>query len=588
MSYVFDGVAPGCASKHCTSYHPTSTASAEPMSQICRSLSLSAENAAFDKFREIFGPPIDLWLFDGQHWQQVLVDQRSVHEEGNLRPPTDWRCGWTDQPVAHELESGLLLVGMPLNSSFGGHTDDVGALVVWGTVEASAPQLAAALVRMSHRRESAEAAAREMQGGVEPHLEQICRDFEELTWLRELQEHLFESSVDDSLATVGGRILPDLRQLIAAECIALVMADASESGGGVCWCGPPRLAAAACRKLVAYLHSRSESNRPVIVNHLDRLEIDADFVGVLSCVQLPIVHGDINYGWLVAFNRSAEHSRHKALEKSAFADAVQNEFGTGDAGLLFSAAATLASHARNSELFRETERLLIGIIRAMINALDAKDRYTCGHSDRVAITARRIGQQLGLKPRECELLYMSGLLHDIGKIGIPDYVLQKPDRLTPEEFAIIAQHPSIGHAILSHLPQLSSVLPGVLYHHEHLDGRGYPEGRKGDDIPLFGRILAVADAYDAMTTCRPYRTAMPTEKAQAILRNGSGTQWDPAIVEAFFAVLPTLDSNAVHNLENLRSMYESVDKAGLASLGERTEVNRRLIGQWSSGLASKP
>jgi HD-GYP domain-containing protein (c-di-GMP phosphodiesterase class II) len=129
---------------------------------------------------------------------------------------------------------------------------------------------------------------------------------------------------------------------------------------------------------------------------------------------------------------------------------------------------------------------------------------------------------------------MAGLLHDIGKIGVPDYVLGKPDRLTDEEFAQIKRHPEIGCAILKHLKQLHFVLPGVLHHHESFDGRGYPHGLAGDSIPLLGRIIAVADAYDAMTSDRPYRSGMPTEKAEAILRSGAGKQWDPRMIEAFF------------------------------------------------------
>jgi HD-GYP domain-containing protein (c-di-GMP phosphodiesterase class II) len=197
-------------------------------------------------------------------------------------------------------------------------------------------------------------------------------------------------------------------------------------------------------------------------------------------------------------------------------------------------AIVLAAHGRNCGLFHEKELLLRGVIRSMINAIDAKDSYTCGHSDRVAEYARLIARELSLDLNQCEQIYMTGLLHDVGKIGVPDEVLNKPGQLTDSEFELIKQHPVIGFEILKHLENLDYVLPGVLHHHEAIDGSGYPHGLQGSEIPLEARILAVADAYDAMTSDRPYRRGMPGEKAEAILRNGAGRQWDPDCVDAFF------------------------------------------------------
>ncbi len=141
---------------------------------------------------------------------------------------------------------------------------------------------------------------------------------------------------------------------------------------------------------------------------------------------------------------------------------------------------------------------------------------------------------MNLPPADVEAIHISGLLHDIGKIGIPDHVLLKPGRLSPEEFEIIKRHPSIGYNILSQISVLSSVLPGVLYHHESVDGRGYPHGLKGAGIPLMARILAVSDAFDAMTSTRSYRPKMPMKKACGILKENAGIQWDAEVVEAFF------------------------------------------------------
>ncbi|MCA9072441.1 MAG: HD domain-containing protein, partial [Planctomycetaceae bacterium] len=130
--------------------------------------------------------------------------------------------------------------------------------------------------------------------------------------------------------------------------------------------------------------------------------------------------------------------------------------------------------------------------------------------------------------------YISGLLHDIGKIGVPDQILLKADRLTKDEFDVIKQHPTIGYEILRQIDALAPMMPGVLHHHEAVDGSGYPHGLVGEEIPLMARILAVSDAWDAMTSTRSYRAKMPEERATRILRENAGTQWDTDVVEAFF------------------------------------------------------
>ena len=201
------------------------------------------------------------------------------------------------------------------------------------------------------------------------------------------------------------------------------------------------------------------------------------------------------------------------------------------------AANLLASHAKNVQFLDAQDALLIGIIRSIVNAIDAKDPYTCGHSDRVANIAKAIAQRVGVDSFECERIYMAGLLHDVGKIGIPDAILSKPGKLTDEEYDIVKKHPEIGYTILKNLGQLQYVLPGVLHHHEAIDGSGYPAGLKGEMIPLVGRILAVADAYDAMTSTRPYRDGMPSEKAESILREGAGKTWDAKFVQGLFDCL---------------------------------------------------
>lgn len=245
-----------------------------------------------------------------------------------------------------------------------------------------------------------------------------------------------------------------------------------------------------------------------------------------------VAKGDRVYGWLIAANKIESATPLSPSGDSEY-DLGYSRFGTFEAGLLTTAANILASQASNSELFAAQEELTKGLVLAIINAIDAKDGYTAGHSERVASFAQCVAARMGLPKRECDRIHMAGLLHDVGKIGIPDSVLKKPGKLTDEEFAIIKKHPTIGHSILKHLANIEYVLPGVLLHHEAFDGSGYPEGRKGEEIPPMARILAVCDAFDAMTSTRPYRTALPLEKAMSILQAESRKTWDAEIVQTF-------------------------------------------------------
>ncbi|PWK16029.1 HD-GYP domain-containing protein [Tumebacillus permanentifrigoris] len=184
-------------------------------------------------------------------------------------------------------------------------------------------------------------------------------------------------------------------------------------------------------------------------------------------------------------------------------------------------------------------QLLESYFSTLAATLDARDPYTAGHSTRVAKYSVQIGRTYGLPPEQLDLLNKSALLHDIGKIGIRDNVLLKEGKLTDEEFAQIKLHPVLGEAILLQIQPaeaMAPLLPGVRSHHERYDGRGYPDGLVGENIPLFGRIMAVADAFDAMTSDRPYRQGMAIEKALAILADGKGTQWDPQFAQLFIDI----------------------------------------------------
>jgi len=175
-------------------------------------------------------------------------------------------------------------------------------------------------------------------------------------------------------------------------------------------------------------------------------------------------------------------------------------------------------------------------VRALVSSVDAKDPYTCGHSERVALLARRLASELGLGAEEIERVYLGGLLHDIGKIGTPENILRKEGRLEDEEFRIIKQHPEVGYNILSGVHKLGLIREVVLSHHERIDGRGYPRGLKGDEIPLPARIAGMADAFDAMTSDRPYRARMPMEKVRSEIERGIGAQFDERAARALLAM----------------------------------------------------
>ncbi|HEX5137564.1 MAG TPA: HD domain-containing phosphohydrolase [Planctomycetota bacterium] len=195
-----------------------------------------------------------------------------------------------------------------------------------------------------------------------------------------------------------------------------------------------------------------------------------------------------------------------------------------------------ATREENLRLRADQRRAYVGIVATLIEAVEAKDRFNKGHSRRVAELAVRFARHLALPGRELDLLETSAKLHDIGKIGVPEEILNKPGKLTDEEFDVIKAHPVIGEQIIRPLDFLADARPIVRHHHERWDGGGYPDGLKGPQIPRPAAILSVCDAFDALTSDRPYRPGMPAEEALAILGKGAGTQWDPDLVQKFEAL----------------------------------------------------
>lgn len=203
---------------------------------------------------------------------------------------------------------------------------------------------------------------------------------------------------------------------------------------------------------------------------------------------------------------------------------------------------------------KENERLFIHVVRSLAEAIEAKDTYTNGHSDRVAEYSREIAKRYGYSKKAQSDIYMMGILHDVGKIGVPDEVINKAGKLNDEEFAIIKNHPIMGAKILENIKEMPSLAIGARWHHERYGGGGYPDGLSGTEIPEEARIIAVADAYDAMSSRRSYRDVLPQEVVRKEIEKGKGTQFDPRFADIMLAMI---DEDTEYNMcENGKSEEE--------------------------------
>ncbi len=410
-----------------------------------------------------------------------------------------------------EVEALARLLGMPAERAEG-----------WAARQMHWPaeMLHRMAVQVCHRLRL-EARAAQLESQVNELSSHLAATYEEITLIYRLTQNLKLTSDDEELARMA---LSWLADVLPAEGLAMQLAPSplepipNENSRGeplLISNGNWPLDAAQFSRLVEHL-GVDATQRPVVVNRANE-QAGWPFPKVRNLILVPLAEGERLFGWLAACNH---------LDDA--------DFGTVEANLIQSVAAILGIHSGNCDLYRQQAELLAGVIRALTSAIDAKDPYTRGHSDRVARVAVRLAQELGCDAETCRTIYFSGLLHDIGKIGIDDNVLRKPGRLTEAEFEHIKTHVEIGYRILRDLRKMSHVLPVVLHHHESWDGRGYPYGLAGDNIPFLARIVAVADAYDAMASDRPYRPGMSQEKLEQVLREGAGKQWDARVVEAFF------------------------------------------------------
>jgi len=371
---------------------------------------------------------------------------------------------------------------------------------------------------------AAEAKVERLERDIESISANLATTYEEISLLYDLIRHLRISSSEDELADIA---LTWLHEYLPAESVAIQYLPVADDGSvtykartETVWFahGNSPVDSEGFSDLVRWLGLQAESE-PYVANHNVTSQHGWPFPRVREVIVTPLSEGENLFAWLVAFNHTDN-----------------GEFGTVEASLLSSLGVMLGIHSGNRELYRQQAEFLADVVRGMTSAIDAKDPYTCGHSDRVARFSVRLAKELGWHGDQLTTVYMAGLLHDIGKIGVDEKVLRKPGRLNDDEYDHVKRHPELGYKILVDIKQLSDLLPAVLHHHEQWDGFGYPHGLAAEHIPEIARIVAVADAYDAMTSDRPYRKGMPLEKVHRILRDGAGQHWDRRVIDAYFRV----------------------------------------------------
>ena len=372
---------------------------------------------------------------------------------------------------------------------------------------------------------------------LEEYTSQQKSDLVELSWFRSLAEELAFRNDATQLTSCARQALEHMKKMIGAQSLFIVLRIPSSADGSeirrLIPVGPSKLRDSDVFRLIDVAGSNAICEVYLDKNMRGLHPGEPDQTEPVAIV--PAICSHRCFGWLIAVGHDPQ-----TVENENLWESCGFHFDERAVLMMESASSVLATHAHNQHLLSEQQELLLGTVRSLVNTIDTKDRYTWGHSDRVAQLAQAIAREYGLIESECEKIYLAGLLHDIGKIGVRDEVLQKTGGLTQEEFEEIKTHPLFGFEILKHLSQLKHVLPGVLYHHESWDGTGYPHQLEAYEIPLAARILAVADAFDAMTSDRPYRRGMPFERAEQILRDGRGKQWDEEVVDAFFRILDTM------------------------------------------------
>lgn len=423
------------------------------------------------------------------------------------------------------LKGKDLLFGIPIKNG----EAVIGSLIAYSSNSRNPPQAETAMGARTHVVNDMEEFITQVAGLVEDKMatnqeveemvEELSQNFEELTlyakvanrlktitfsgsMLKELIEDLLETMRSDlAFAKLPNR--PEYNTLASTEKISDKVSDPSIFVDRLIDSIP--------------LNAPSMEDNYFIVNDSKLTPgYEAQARGPYRFLAVKMQHNDKFFGWmgLVSFNFEEIYRR-------------------SELRLLNSMAEQIAVVITNSDLYRDLERFVINMVKSLVCAIEAKDVYTRGHSERVCRYSLLMAERLDLDDEQKKVLQWSSILHDSGKIGIPESILRKPAKLNENEYQEIKMHPMKGHTILEPLEQLADSLPGMLHHHERYDGTGYPKGLKGKDIPLHARIIAVADTFDAMTSDRAYRPAKSPREVLRILEEVAGSQLDPDLVEVF-------------------------------------------------------
>jgi response regulator RpfG family c-di-GMP phosphodiesterase len=480
-----------------------------------------------EKLETAFGVSFDVWVDGNGHWECSSDSVCGAQHEEIIRRGQPDGIGFV-QPRIDPIEAGQFHVSVP-------HQSSACRAIAFAIVEAASgryllPLATAVQSEMLHLQQ-----IDQLSGQVHPSAARRSPDQNKLVFLRKLADGM-EISEDRQLRDLIEYFVPLLPTSIDCEWVAFVGSSdlrsrldcVCEDRNTIISTGPRDADEETLVRLIAEFGGQAMT-KPFVFNNVNQHE----FSGVRQIILVRVYKRSCHWGWLIAGNKIRDDHFSTAASKPN-----QDEFGTNESDAINSVAALFATHAQNMELFEQKEDLVVNVVRTLVTAIEAKDNYTRGHSERVAIFARLLAKQLELSEPSMDRIYLTGLLHDIGKIGVPDATLRKTGELTSEEFEQIKRHPEIGWRMLRGLDPLKEVLSGVLHHHERIDGRGYPDGLLGEAIPVDGRILAVADAYDAMTSHRSYRDSLTQEEAERVLQQGAGLQWDSRVIEAFFEIMP--------------------------------------------------
>ncbi|MFW6158690.1 MAG: HD-GYP domain-containing protein [Planctomycetota bacterium] len=348
---------------------------------------------------------------------------------------------------------------------------------------------------------------------------ELALRYEEIELLYEIDEKIpLRSYTSNVMEFVVGKAF----SVLECSCLAWVGTGKQVTGLGegcrLFWAPdrpepPSTMLRLEAEQLARNLAERCRRNRkPETISGLDsHPELRAFAPELNSVLTLPLTVESEYYGSLIAFKPRGE------------------QFTSYELKLMTALARKSAFVIRDSRLYEDLDALFFNLIKLLVNTIENKDQYTKGHSQRVKTFTVRLAELMGLPRTEIEVLNLSGLLHDIGKQGIPDAVLKKEGKLTDDEMAMIKTHPIRGVNLIKHIKQFEACLPHIRHHHERIDGAGYPDGLKGEEIPTGARIIAVADTYDALTSDRCYRPRFSTEKAFQIIEEVAGTQLDEEV-----------------------------------------------------------